>query len=149
LIRLGIIPLFLLACTSGCMPDELLKPIPPIELLHDNSSKVWIIQEDLEGEKDFSPIKRKDKQTLVFFEEGDFFLQKISDWGSENYLKGTFSLQSQDDTKKIILKLKFEHQPEQVFELTEYDENRFELIFTDNRKRKFVLVPLTRPDSNP
>ena len=132
---------------SSCITDELLKPIPPSELLHDNNSKVWIIQEDLEGDKDYAPIKRKDKQTLLFFESGDFYLQKLNDWGSDDFLQGIYTLYTDDKTKEITLRLSFENQPAQLFLVSEYDPSAFQLVFKDEPKRKLLLVPITRPSS--
>lgn len=139
------IVLGVLSLTNSCITDDMLKPVPPYELLHDNGSKVWIIQEDLDGEKDYAPIHRKDKQTLLFFESGEFFLQKVSDWGSDNLLHGKFVLKSDDVTKEITLALNFENQPGQSFRVVEYQHNRFELEFYHEPSRKLVLVPITKP----
>jgi hypothetical protein len=127
------------------MMDNMFKPVPPHELLHDNNSKVWIIQEDLDGEKDYAPYHRKDKHTLLFFETGEFYLQKLSDWGSDNFIHGKYVLKSDEITKEITLAHNFENQPGQTFKVVVYQHNRFELEFIGDNSRRLVLVPITKP----
>jgi len=122
--------------------------IPPADLLHDNNSKVWMIDQEIQKEKDFSPFKRSKKQTILFYQDGDFFIQRIDEWGTDSLVKGSFSLLGEKGTDQTNLILDFANGEKIKFIIEEFSKKQFVLQYETDTSRRLVLTTLTKPISN-
>lgn len=60
--------------------------------LHDRSSKVWLVDKKLQGEKDFTPMQFEYRELVVFHESGNAYFYKINTFGKAPGYKMTFEL---------------------------------------------------------
>ncbi len=122
--------------------------IPPGDLLHDNNSKVWMIDQEIQNGKDYSPFKRSKKQTVLFYKDGDFFIQRIDEWGTDSLVKGSFSILGEKGTNQTSLTLDFENGEKVKFRIEEFSKKQFVLQYDSDTSRRLVLSTLTKPTLN-
>lgn len=138
-------PLLLLVVT-GCIPEGDLQPIIPKDYLNDNSSKVWLVVEETEGGKDYSPFKREKKQTFLFFDDGTFYVQQLGDWGTGKFYSGTYIFSINNRNSELQLDLDYGGGNKVGFWVLESLRNRFVLEYKDIPGRKIVLTTITKPE---
>lgn len=134
---------------SSCISDGRMYPIPPQHLLHDNESKVWLLAEDVNGNKDYTPFKRAKKQTFLFFADGTFFIQQINEWGTDKFDAGNYSFKgSEDESAGYSITLTFRNGDKVAFNVIDYNRNQFILEYKSKPGRKLKLTNLTKPYDN-
>lgn len=77
--------LFLLL--AGCSSGSSMKKIDRYIFLHDNSSKVWLVDKLLLRENDYTPLRFRNKQLIVFHETRNAYFYRIKDIGDKQGLK--------------------------------------------------------------
>ncbi|MNK12894.1 hypothetical protein D3C87_309720 [compost metagenome] len=77
--------LFLSACG-----DTTLEPIDNYILVHDNSSKVWLVDKQLDGDKDYTPLQIEYKEVIVFHESRNAYFHILKNLGTKPGVKFTF-----------------------------------------------------------
>tara|TARA_B100000809_G_scaffold189497_1_gene188029 strand:+ start:464 stop:934 length:471 start_codon:yes stop_codon:yes gene_type:complete len=112
--------IFLLYGFTGCINNDQKITIAPYELLHDNSSKVWILDSQYENNIDRTPYNRLDKWVITFYSDQSFVLTTLGHFADYSLHQGDFSFN--DGNSKII----FEWKSGQI------DENQIELIDRTN-----------------
>ncbi len=85
--------------------------------LHDNSSKVWLVNKMLVGKRDYTPAQEKYKQVIVFHSNNNMYLYILKDIGEIPGKKMTFYL--------------------------DCDKNQFSFI-SGSKERKFKVKQLSR-----
>lgn len=133
---------------TGCVSEEVMWSIPPSDLLHDNNSKVWMIAQDVKDGKDYSPFKRSKKQTILFYKDGEFFMQRMDEWGTDSIQKGQFTLQGFQGIDQSNLTLIFDNGEKVEFVIEESSPKEFTLQYIDDTSRRLVLSTLSKPTSD-
>ena len=93
---IGIVLLFSMV---NCTLNTKLSPVNLTSFFNDNSSKIWVIDQKWNGSANVAPSELNQKFALVFYVSGNIILQQISELGTSNCLRGTYSM---DSEKKII-----------------------------------------------
>ncbi|MCC6701896.1 MAG: hypothetical protein IT221_10260 [Fluviicola sp.] len=123
--RLFYLPLLLLifACNGQ------MKKLDDSIFIHDNSSKVWLIEKLLSDGKDYTPVPFEYHEIIVFHQTKNAYIYRINELGKKGK-KMTFNLDRENNTlvfrsskgtylfeiillqrKKIILKPKYKSYP--------------------------------------
>jgi hypothetical protein len=125
---------------SACSTGVELKGVNYGSLFHDGNSKVWMIDRVLIGKKDFSPPERRNKDIIIFFENGKCQFQPINTLGDIQGRKGEYSVFSNEK----IITLYFDKAEKWEFELASIKDNEIVLKPTNNSdlKYKLILIPL-------
>ena len=93
------IGMVLLFSMVNCTLNTKLSPVNLTSFFNDNSSKIWVIDQKWNGSANVAPSELNQKFALVFYVSGNVILQQISELGTSNCLRGTYSM---DSEKKII-----------------------------------------------
>lgn len=86
---------------KGCGNDVDFIALPKDSILHDNGSKVWIIDEIVNSTKNFAPSKLQQKSVIVFYDNHNCVMQPISSLGKKPLKTGNFELS--DDNLELII----------------------------------------------
>ena len=130
----------------SCVDEGEFWAIAPGGLLHGNGAKVWLLAHDLQHDNDFTPFQRRKKETFLFFEDGDFYIQRIDKWGEDEYRKGTFSFHSEKGSSLNYLNLYFLNGTTTSYKIITYSDNLFELELASDSTRRLVLTSITKPE---
>lgn len=95
LVLLAFLNLFLF----GCSWNSTIEPIDHGILLHDNSSKVWLVDKMLDGDKDYSPLALEYHQLIVFHKSYQAYFYVMKDLGDKPGKHMPFWI---DESKKEI-----------------------------------------------
>lgn len=129
-----------LAQSCSNSEDEII--IYPYEVLHDNSSKVWILDSQFDNNVNKTPVNRLEKWVLIFYNDQSFVLNTLENFGNFSVLHGMFTFS--DDSKKIIYKW----DSGQVDENTLIKLDRTNLIYeihkNNNLSIKMHFIPLDK-----
>ena len=94
--------------------------LAPYEILHDNSSKVWILNRQFENNIDRTPYNRLDKWVLTFYDDHSFVLTTLGHFADYSLHQGSFEF-NKDNT---VLTYKWKS--------GQVDENKIELLDRKN-----------------
>lgn len=86
----------LLFCFFSCTINEDRKIKKDI-FLHDNSSKVWLVNKMTIGNRDYTPVQENYKQVIVFHENSSMYVYILKEIGEKPGRKMTYYL---DNDKK-------------------------------------------------
>lgn len=89
--KLNFVFLLLLLILGAC-GDTSIEPIDHYILIHDNSSKVWLIDKQLDGDKDYTPLQIEYKEIIVFHESRNAYFHILKDLGTKPGKKMSFWL---------------------------------------------------------
>lgn len=73
----------LLLIVVGCSSGASLKKIDDYIFLHDNSSKVWLVDKLLINQNDYTPMRFRFKQVIVFHESRNAYFYRINEMGDK------------------------------------------------------------------
>ncbi|HRP52358.1 MAG TPA: hypothetical protein PLI97_02495 [Fluviicola sp.] len=129
--------LLCLTFLTACHNTSSMKSLDEYVMLHDNSSKVWLIDKQFENDKDFSPIQFKHKEIIVFHESRNAYIHQLSDLGEKPGKKMLFELNSSNN--ELILR---NEKLNLVFEIQLLNQNKL-ILKTKHRNvpQKLILVP--------
>ena len=91
-----LVSVILFFCFFSCTINEERKIKKDI-FLHDNSSKVWLVDKMTIGKRDYTPVQEIYKQVIVFHENNSMYVYILKDIGEKPGKKMTFYL---DNDKK-------------------------------------------------
>ena len=77
---------------SACNTDESMKELDPYIFLHDNSSKIWLVDQLLINKNDYSPMRFKYKQMIAFHESRNAYIHTVKDFGEHHGLKALYTM---------------------------------------------------------
>ncbi|MGV3609347.1 MAG: hypothetical protein ACO1N0_00250 [Fluviicola sp.] len=128
---------FLLLLILSACGDTSIEPIDRYILVHDNSSKVWLVDKQLDGDKDYTPLQIEYKEIIVFHESRNAYFHTLKTLGTKPGVKKSYWLDERrkefgfGGTKKDL-----------VFEIVSMSRNRIVLKPKKNSyKYTIVLVP--------
>jgi hypothetical protein len=135
LVFLGLSSL-LFACSTGVE----LKGVNYGYLFHDGNSKVWMIDKVLIGKTDFSPPDKRNKDIIIFYENGKCTFQPVHTLGNITGRKGEYSVFSDEKS----LTMYFDKAEMWEFKISSIKEDQIVLSPTkkSDLKYKMVLIPL-------
>lgn len=87
----NLVYLFLVLFLTACSDTEI-EPIDHYILLHDNSSKVWLVDQQLDGDKDYTPLQIVAKEIIVFHQSREAYFHRLKTLGTKPGLKMSFWL---------------------------------------------------------
>ena len=73
-----IISISLLFILYGCISESNLKPVIPMQIIHSNSSKVWVLDSETVGKDEKTPEIQDFKTAFIFYSDGEFIEQKMA-----------------------------------------------------------------------
>src|SRR3989338_5295724 len=73
----------LLLIAVGCSSGASLKKIDDYIFLHDNSSKVWLVDKLLINKNDYTPMRFRYKQVVVFHESRSAYFYRLNEMGDK------------------------------------------------------------------
>lgn len=79
----------------GCAQEEY-QQIPRSELIHDNSSKVWILDEYLLDSVNKESLTRANRECVIFYKDQELYAYKLRDFGIGNFSKAQYSFVGND-----------------------------------------------------
>lgn len=142
----GVISLaFVVSCTHKEVNQK--EEIFIKDLICDQSSKIWIIDEQVVEDSIISPEERNEKMAISFYSDGKFFMQNMMDLAFLGPMHGTYKIK--DD--KILLRLSTIKAP-QTFEVIH--ANKDSVVFENRASNgsinmKMRLVPFDHPQEKP
>ncbi len=86
----------LIFVSSSCTRGVELKPVPLGPLFHDNNSKVWVVNKIVSEGQNFAPHFHRDKDMIVFYNNGKVLYQAIKTLGQSDGRKGEYSVYSSE-----------------------------------------------------
>lgn len=102
--------ILLLVCffsLGACVHDSQYKSVEPYYVLHDNSSKVWVIDHIYQSNgNDRAPLSLQYKKLLIFHHTGYCYVHEIKTLGQKRGKRGLFDLNI--DQKKLEIQFKNE-----------------------------------------
>lgn len=128
--------LFLLLL-AGCSSDDSMKKIDRYIFLHDNSSKVWMVDKLMLNKNDYTPLRFRNRQLVVFHKSRNAYFYRIHELGDKQGLKTYFWL----DHEKNEFGFQFSRD-EWIFEIKQLSRTR--VVLKPKRGRypyTIVLVP--------
>ncbi len=97
----GLLLLFVFLFSCKTDTDQTLIRINKESILHDNSSKVWVISRVLQKGVNVAKTKFNQKDVAIFFKSGKVFFQPISSLG--NFPERGGSLVLSEDSQSLFL----------------------------------------------
>lgn len=89
---------FILSCDSDSGSINKLQLEP---LFHDNSSKVWLLENQIIDGIDRVEFEFKEKELFIFYNGGDVYQSKVKYVSSKRGFRGRFSIQNEN--KEFVL----------------------------------------------
>jgi hypothetical protein len=138
-VKLTCILLFLVLFLSACSDTEI-EPIDNYILLHDNSSKVWLVDHQLDGDKDYTPLQIKAKEIIVFHQSREAYFHRLKDLGTKPGIKMSFWL----DQKKNELGFRGQKR-DLIFEIAHLSRTRI-VLKPKSKTYKYTIVLIPFPE---
>ncbi len=110
----------------SCVPDFQHKELVPYYILHDNSSKVWIINHLYKDGVDQIPLSVSYKNMIVFHDTGNCYIYKLKNINENQGRKASFFIEN--DNKE--LRLEFNNET-WSFYIQEFNEEKIKLKSKD------------------
>jgi hypothetical protein len=135
--KLYFVLLLLILCSCG---DTSIEPIDHAILVHDNSSKVWLIDKQLDGDRDYTPLQIEYKEIIVFHQSGNAYFHRLKTLGTKPGIKKTFWMNA--------AKNEFGFSGEKrdlLFEIVSMSRNRI-VLKPKNNSYKFTIVLIPFPE---
>lgn len=124
---------------SAC-GDTSIEPIDHAILVHDNSSKVWLVDKQLDGEKDYTPLQIEYKEIIVFHESLNAYFHTLKTLGTKPGIKKSFWL---DATKN---ELGFSgDKRDLIFEIVSISRKKI-VLKPKNNSYKYTIVLIPFPE---
>lgn len=126
---------------AACVHDSQYKTVEPYYILHDNSSKVWLIDHVYSGGKDHSPLSLNYKKLLVFHTSGYCYVHEVKSLGSKSGKRGMFYL----DIAERRLDIQFKNET-WVFRIDSLSEQKIVLSPAEGSAFQYKLELVTFPE---
>jgi hypothetical protein len=129
--------LFISACSSNA---ELIA-VNKRSVLTDNSSKVWMVDQVIIGNRNFAPKLNTEKDVIIFYENGHCSYQSMRNLGDYPSKKGEFSIYSEDSTLLINF-----HSETWYFIYNQISEDTISLIPEKKSDLNYQLILVPFPE---
>lgn len=130
---------FLLLSLVACTDTEI-EPIDHYIFLHDNSSKVWLVDQQLDGDKDYTPLQISAKEIIVFHQSREAYFHRLKDLGTKPGIKMSFWM----DQKKNEFGFRGQKR-DLVFEIAELSRTRI-VLKPKYKSYKYTIVLIPFPE---
>lgn len=134
--------ILLILILSSCIDEKSLKPIVPNYLLHSNSAKTWVVNNEVVEGQNITAKIHPNKMTLTFFSDGEFYEQKLLHLATDKGVKGKYSLHVKDSDTVFYLQYK---DAEKIAFRVNHLSNQKILISTINDSLKWELISYPKP----
>lgn len=135
---------------GGCISESSLKPILPMQLLHSNSAKVWVLESELVNDIEKSPTTRDFKTAIILYDDGKFIEQKMVHLGSSKGNIGNYNLSISLEAKDTLFNLNYRSSQTKTFQLKDCSSTSMllkEIELQDSIESSFwVLKTLPKPN---
>jgi len=74
----------------GCTSEGSMKKVDSYIFLHDNSSKVWLVDKLLINKNDYTPLRFRYKQLIVFHESRNAYFYRLHEFGDKTGIKSHY-----------------------------------------------------------
>lgn len=139
MIRIVFIALIVIVGGCGGMGTSPVK-VQISSLLHDDSSKVWMVESEKIGNEEFSPENRNFKTVITFYNDFTYSEQPLNMMGNRPPKYGTFEIGFQNELLTFTLDKK-----EHSFYVLSYSKHKIELSSTTEKQAtELLLVPLPK-----
>lgn len=130
----------------ACINEESLKPVMPEFLIHNNASKIWLLQKIETDDTVLEPVLKENTTTYTFFEDHDFYVQQLIHLGSHEGTKGSYTLsfRNEGDTALVMYLPDASQKVFKVLSLT-VDELHLQLLDTIDKKEEWFFKSYTKP----
>ncbi len=110
-------------------------------LLHDNSSKVWMVQSEIIGEEELAPKNNNFKTVLIFYNDFSYAEQPLNSIGNRPPVYGTYEVEYQNEALSFVLS-----RNKNTFKVVMKSKSMVVLESRDDTGQKIVitLVPLPK-----
>lgn len=123
--------LLLVSCNNGLQKTD------ASIFIHDNSSKVWVIQKKMADGKNYAPMRFEYREMIVFHENKNAYLHRIIDLGKVPGKKMSYFMDREKN--EFVF---FDGKKEIKFRLDYVSRKRLVLSpLTKNEKYTLILVP--------
>lgn len=129
--------LFIGACSSNA---ELIA-VNKRSILTDNSSKIWMVDQVIIGNRNFAPKLNTEKDVIIFYENGHCSYQSMRNLGDYPAKKGEFSMYSEDSTLLINF-----HSETWYFIYNQISEDTISLIPEKKSDLNYQLILVPFPE---
>ncbi len=126
---------------GACVHDSQYKTVEPNYILHDNSSKVWVIDHVYANGKDHSPLSLHYKKMIVFHPTGYCYVHEIKHLGEQAGKRGMYSL----DMSKRNLDILFKNETWE-FHIESFGEQKIVLSPRESSPFRYRLELITFPE---
>lgn len=125
----------------GCNDESSAIKIRINSLLHDDSSKVWMVESEMIGGEEYAPENINFRTVITFYEDSKFAEQPLNTLGNRPPKYGTFDVGSQNEIISF-----FQERKETVFLIESYSKERIVLksIEKTGEKIELHLIPLPK-----
>lgn len=77
---------------SGCVSKSSMKKMDNAIFLHDNSSKVWLVDKKIQEDRDYTPMRMEYKELLVMHQNGHAYFYKMGQFGKQPGVRMDFTM---------------------------------------------------------
>jgi hypothetical protein len=132
LLCMGILLVFLGACNNDSVVQIRIN-----SLLHDDSSKVWMVESEQVDGKENAPENTNFRTIITFYRDLKFTEQPLNTIGNKPPKYGSFEVGAQNEILTFTM-----NKRKNDFKVKEYSKERIVLHSVDQGKIKLVLIPL-------
>lgn len=138
--------MFLISCSESNDKKEQKEEVV-VDLISDQSSKVWLVDEHILQDTLLSESGRNNKRAMVFYDDGTFYMQQLKDLAFKSNTSGKYKVSG----KQVYLKLS---KAKKYNRLNVIYASKDSLILENQREDGFMnmrmrLVPLDYPQEKP
>ncbi|TNE52756.1 MAG: hypothetical protein EP338_14045 [Bacteroidetes bacterium] len=139
--RWKILSLGLLFWMTSCIRDSELKPVNPYDIVHDNTSKVWLLDHVYRKGVDQVPLSMGYKQIMIFHESRACYLHRIGEMGEKAGRKAHFKIDAEKE------RMYFEFKDESwEFQIEELDYERIRLKSVNDSVFPYAIELIPFPE---
>jgi hypothetical protein len=131
---------FIVFLLFSCVPDFQHKELIPYYILHDNSSKVWIINHLYKNGSDQVPLSVSYKKMIVFHASRNCYVYKLSNIKENQGRKASFFIENENKE----LRLEFNNET-WSFYIQEFSEEKIKLKSKDENN-SYTLELVSFPE---
>lgn len=124
---------------QSCKEEPALK-VSLAYLLHDDSSKVWMVKSELINDEEFAPENINFRTVIVFYDDDSYSEQPLNSMGNRPPTYGKYEIEYQNEAITFVLSRK-----KNTFKVDFYSKSMIVLKAKDEKETiELILVPLPK-----
>lgn len=120
-----------------------------MQIIHSNSSKVWVLESEIVGEDEKTPEIQDFKTAFIFYSDGEFIEQKMVHLGSNKGKQGIYYLNLSSKTQDTVFSLNYKNNEYKTFHLKKCTSKELHLMEVEKEdsttNRIWILKTLPKP----